>query len=150
MTMDISIIALATLATILRILVLILISIVSGWGLAYLSIRSRTFENIFVPLVNAFESIPVIGFLPIVLVAFISGIGGSLGVELASDFLVFDAVTWNVWIGIYQAFKTVPEPLIEVADNFKFGTAKRCRMRDYCDECAVGIFDRGCSESRPG
>lgn len=120
--MDISIIAIATLATILRILFLILIAIVSGWLLAYASVKNRTFENVFIPLVNVFESIPVIGFLPIVLIIFITGIGGPLGVELAADFLVFDAVAWNVWIGVYQAFKTVPENLLEVSENYRFGT----------------------------
>jgi NitT/TauT family transport system permease protein len=119
---NITIIALATIATILRVLLLILIAIVTGWILAYISKKSRTFENIYVPLVNVFESIPVIGFLPIVLIVFIAGIGGPLGVELAADFLVFDAVAWNVWIGIYQAFKTVPENLLEVSDNYRFGT----------------------------
>ena len=125
--MDVLIIALATLATVLRILVLIALSIVTGWALGYLSIKNRNFENIYIPLVNAFESIPVIGFLPIVLVAFVAGVGGSLGVELAADFLVFDAVVWNVWIGIYQAFKTVPDPLLEVADNYKFGTLRKLK-----------------------
>ena len=120
--MDISIVAFATIATILRVLLLILISIITGWILAYISIKNRTFENIYVPLVNVFESIPVIGFLPIVLIVFITGVGGPLGVELAADFLVFDAVAWNVWIGVYQAFKTVPENLLEVSDNYRFGT----------------------------
>jgi len=120
--LDITVIGLATIATILRVLFLILISIVTGWLLAYMSIKNRSFENVYVPIVNVFESIPVIGFLPIVLIVFISGIGGWLGVELAADFLVFDAVSWNVWIGVYQAFKTVPENLLEVSDNYRFGT----------------------------
>jgi NitT/TauT family transport system permease protein len=72
-----------------------------------------------------FESIPVIGFLPLVLVAFVLTFHGSIGVELGVDFLVFDAVAWNVWIGIYQAFKTVPEHLLEVSDNYNFGFAKK-------------------------
>jgi NitT/TauT family transport system permease protein len=118
---DPTIIALATAATIIRVLLLILAAIVTGWILAYIAIKSRTFENVYVPLVNVFESIPVIGFLPIVLIVFITGVGGALGVELAADFLVFDAVAWNVWIGVYQAFKTVPENLLEVSENYRFG-----------------------------
>jgi NitT/TauT family transport system permease protein len=114
-------IPLATLATVGRIFLLIGLSIVSGWVLAYAAIKNRKFENAYVPLVNVFESIPVIGFLPLVLVAFVLTFHGSLGVELAVDFLVFDAVAWNVWIGIYQAFKTVPEHLLEVSDNYNFG-----------------------------
>ncbi|MDE1867963.1 MAG: ABC transporter permease subunit [Thaumarchaeota archaeon] len=100
---------------------LILVSIVSGWFLSYVAIKSRKFENIYISFVNIFESIPVIGFLPIVLVVFISGLGGTLGVEVAADFLVFDAIVWNIWIGQYQAFKTIPQPLIEVSENYGFG-----------------------------
>lgn len=119
--MDVLIIGLATLATIGRILALIVLSVLSGWGLAYLAVKSRKFENAYVPFVNVLESIPVIGFLPIVLVVFIQGLGGFWGVEVAADFLVFDAVSWNVWIGAYQAFKTVPEHLLEVSENYGFG-----------------------------
>ncbi len=122
--MDLTI-PLATLATLVRIFALIALSILTGWGLAYAAIKSRTFESIYVPLVNVFESIPVIGFLPLVLVAFVLAIPGQIGVELAVDFLVFDAVVWNVWIGIYQAFKTVPEHLLEVSDNYRFSFARR-------------------------
>ncbi len=108
-------------ATLGRVLLLIGLSIIIGWMLGYLAIRSRGFENAYVTIVNIIESIPVLGFLPIVLAIFIAGIKGSLGVEIAADFLVFDAIAWNIWIGIYQAFKTVPEHLIEVSDNYNFG-----------------------------
>jgi NitT/TauT family transport system permease protein len=45
-------------------------------------------------------------------------------VEVAADFLVFDAVSWNVWIGAYQAFKTVPEHLLDVSENYRLGFGK--------------------------
>lgn len=113
--------ALATFASLSRVIVLILISIVSGWFLSYFAVKNRKFENIYISFVNIFESIPVIGFLPIVLVVFITGLGGTLGVEIAADFLVFDAIVWNIWIGQYQAFKTIPQHLIEVSENYNFG-----------------------------
>jgi NitT/TauT family transport system permease protein len=119
--MDLSTITLATLASLSRVIALILISIVSGWFLSYFAIKNRRFENIYISFVNIFESIPVIGFLPIVLVVFITGLGGTLGVEIAADFLVFDAIVWNIWIGQYQAFKTIPQHLIEVSENYNFG-----------------------------
>jgi len=122
--MDILTIGLATFATIGRILALIALSVLSGWGLAYLAVKSRRFENAYVPFVNVLESIPVIAFLPIVLLVFIQGLGGFWGVEVAADFLVFDAVSWNVWIGAYQAFKTVPEHLLEVSRNYGFGVGR--------------------------
>ena len=122
--MELWLIALATLVTVGRIWLLIGAAVLSGWGLAYLCIRSRSFENAFVPVVNVLESIPVLAFLPIVLVVFVSGIGGPAGVEVAVDFLVFDAVAWNIWIGAYQSFKTVPENLFEVGENYRLGQAR--------------------------
>ncbi|MDG7035015.1 MAG: ABC transporter permease subunit [Nitrososphaerota archaeon] len=125
--MNLITIALATAATTGRVLLLILLSIVTGWFLGYLAVKNRSFENTFVPLIDILESIPVLGFLPVVLVIFITGIGGPLGVEIAADFLVFDAIVWNIWIGIYQAYKTMRVDLIEVTDNYNLGFLKRMR-----------------------
>jgi NitT/TauT family transport system permease protein len=113
--------------TVARIFLLIGISIVSGWILGYIAIRNRAFESTYIPVVNILESIPVIAFLPLVLAAFVLAIPGGLGIEIAVDFLVFDAVAWNIWIGAYQAFKTVPEPLIEVSENYHFTSFKKMR-----------------------
>ncbi|BFI75007.1 sugar ABC transporter permease [Sulfurisphaera ohwakuensis] len=110
---------LASLVTIGRVWVTILFSIFSGWFLAYASIKNKIFENIYVSLIEVFESVPVFSFFPIVLIFFIYDIGGSLGVEFAVLFLVFTAVTWNIWMGEYQAFKTVPEDLLEVSENYR-------------------------------
>jgi len=119
---------LASLVTIGRVWVVILFSIVSGWFLAYASVKNRIFENIYISLIEVFESVPVFSFFPVVLVFFVFDIGGSLGVELAVLFLVFTAVVWNIWIGEYQAFKTVPQDLLEVAENYRlkfWGTLRR-------------------------
>ncbi|MGC8505671.1 MAG: ABC transporter permease subunit [Thermoplasmata archaeon] len=121
------ILVLAVLATAVRVLGLILLSIVTGWFLAYETISNKKFENIFIASIEVFESVPVIAFFPIVLILFVVGIGGSLGVELAVDFLVFTAVVWNIWMGEYQAFKTVPREMVEVTENFRFTFFERLR-----------------------
>ncbi|MCL5665823.1 MAG: ABC transporter permease subunit [Candidatus Thermoplasmatota archaeon] len=112
---------LAVLATSARVLGLIFISILVGWLLAYECLKSRIFENVYIALIEVLESVPVISFFPIVLTIFVLDVGGPLGVEFAADFLVFTAVVWNIWIGEYQAFKTVPKEMIEVSRNFRFG-----------------------------
>lgn len=121
------IIILASLATSLRVIGLILLSIVTGWFLSYAAIRNRLFENTFVSLIEVFESVPVISFFPIVLIIFVQNIGGYLGVELAADFLIFTAVVWNIWMGEYQAFKTVPREMVEVTENYRFGFFSKLR-----------------------
>jgi NitT/TauT family transport system permease protein len=126
--MEITIIALATLVTFGRVLLLMFVAILTGWILGYIAIKNRVFENAFVLFISVFESIPVFSFIPIILIIFIRGLGGGLGVEVAADFLVFTAIVWNIWIGIYQAFKTVPEHLLEVSANYELGFVDRMRF----------------------
>ncbi len=120
-------IALAAAVSTARVLALIVLAIASGWLLGYAAIRSKAFENIYMSLIGVFESVPVFSFFPVVLVVFVSDIGGQLGVELAADFLVFTAVVWNIWVGIYQAFKTVPREMLEVAENVRLGFLGKMR-----------------------
>ncbi|KJE48835.1 MULTISPECIES: ABC transporter permease subunit [Acidiplasma] len=117
---QIVLIILAVMATAGRVIGLILISILTGWFLAYASIKSKFFENTYIILIEIFESVPVITFFPVVLIIFIDRVGGPLGVEMAADFLVFTAVVWNIWMGEYQAFKTVPREMVEVVENSKY------------------------------
>jgi NitT/TauT family transport system permease protein len=126
--MEITIIALATLVTFGRVLLLMFVAILSGWILGYIAIKNRVFENAYVIFISVFESIPVFSFIPIVLIIFIRGLGGGLGVEVAADFLVFTAIVWNIWLGIYQAFKTVPEHLLEVSANYELRFVDRMRF----------------------
>ncbi|WP_297217574.1 ABC transporter permease subunit [Thermoplasma sp.] len=124
---EILLITLAALATAGRVLGLILISIVTGWFLAYAAIKGKIFENIYISIIEVFESVPVISFFPIVLIIFVTRIGGPLGVEMAADFLVFTAVVWNIWMGEYQAFKTVPREMLEVAENYQMSFFTKMR-----------------------
>lgn len=120
-------IALALLATTGRVFLTIGLSIVTGWLLGYLAIRSRAFESAFVSISEVLESVPVISFFPVVLIFFLKYIKGYLGVELSVDFLVFTAVVWNIWMGVYQAFKTVPLPMLEVVENLNYGFISKMR-----------------------
>ena len=121
------VITLAVLATTVRVFGLIGLSILTGWLLGYLAVKDRVFENTYVSVIEVLESVPVISFFPVVLIFFVEKIGGPVGVELAADFLVFTAVVWNIWMGIYQAFKTLPNEILEVSQNYKLGFLERMR-----------------------
>ncbi len=124
---EIILITLAVLSTTVQVVLLVIFSIITGWFLAYGSIKSKIFENIYIIFIEIFESVPVITFFPIVLIIFITRIGGPLGTQIATDFLVFTAVVWNIWMGEYQAFKTVPNEMVEVTENSKFGLFSKLR-----------------------
>ena len=111
---------LASMVSVARVWLTIAVAVVTGWFLAYASLKSRIFENVYISALEVFESVPVISFFPVVLILFVYYLGGNVGVELAVLFLVFTATVWNIWMGQYQAFKTVPRDMIEVAENFRF------------------------------
>ncbi|EZQ11105.1 sugar ABC transporter permease [Candidatus Acidianus copahuensis] len=119
--LDLGVTLFAILLTLSRVFITIILSIVTGWFLAYVAIKNKTFENVYISLSEILESVPVISFFPVVLIFFVLVIGGQLGIQLAVIFLVFTAVVWNIWMGIYQAFKTIPENLLEVSENYRFG-----------------------------
>jgi len=110
---------LASLATMARVAATLMISVVTGWFLGYAAAKSGVVERVFLSVTQTLESVPVITFFPIVLVFFISRIGGYLGVELAVDFLVFTAVVWNIWIGEYESIKTVAQSLEDVVNMYR-------------------------------
>ncbi|AFZ70437.1 ABC-type anion transport system, duplicated permease component [Caldisphaera lagunensis DSM 15908] len=122
-----ALVVLATLASTARVFGLILLSIITGWLFGYISINSKIFENIYISLNEVLESVPVITFFPIVLIFFVYHIGGYLGAELAADFLILTAVVWNIWMGIYQAFKTIPLPMVEAMENLRMKTFDKLR-----------------------
>ncbi len=111
----------ATFASLGRAVFAIALSVVIGWFLAYAAVKSRPFESLFLVLVHIFESLPVIAFFPAVLTLLVHALAPPLGVEFAVDFLVFTAVAWNIWVGEYEAIKSTPQSLKDVAEMLGLG-----------------------------
>lgn len=111
----------AVLVTFLRIWFLMLISVLLALVLGILAARVRTAGAIIVPITNVLQAVPVISFFPIILVFFIVRIGGGLGVELATDFLIITALIWNLILGVYEAIIHIPEQYHQVSRVFGIG-----------------------------
>jgi len=117
----------AMLATLGRVTLTTLLAIVIGWLLGYVAYRSRSFETIYVPLVQVMETVPIVAFFPAILVFLTEIAPGPLGAEFAADFLVFTSVAWNIWIGQYESLKTLSQSLEEVAGMFRLSLIERMR-----------------------
>jgi NitT/TauT family transport system permease protein len=127
MIQEVAVAILAILVTMGRVGFVMGISVVLGWFLGYAATRYRSFEGVYIPLIQIMESVPVIAFFPAVLIFFIGLIPGYLGVESAVDFLVFTAVAWNIWTGQYEALKTLPQSLDDAARMFRLSFTQRMR-----------------------
>ncbi len=117
----------AVIVTFVRLWYLMAASILIAIVFGILAARIKIAEMIIIPITDVLESVPVISFFPIVLVLFLVDIGGSLGIELAVDFLIITALVWNLILGVYQAVSHIPNELIEATKVFHLSFWHRIR-----------------------
>ena len=71
------------------------------------------------PLLDILQSVPILGFLSVTVVWFLSlSPGRILGAELACVFAIFTGQAWNMAFSFYQSLRTVPEELEEAGRMF--------------------------------
>jgi NitT/TauT family transport system permease protein len=92
----------------------------------YIAARSRRAEIVLVPLLDILQSIPVLSFLPGVMLAMVALIPHhQIGVELGSILLIFTGQVWNIAFSFYSSLKSEPRELKEAARIYRFGRWQR-------------------------
>ncbi|MCL4319248.1 MAG: ABC transporter permease subunit [Firmicutes bacterium] len=113
----------------LRMFAAYVISLIFTFGYAYLAAYNKRAERILIPLLDILQSIPVLSFLPVILLAFIALFPhSSLGVNLASILLIFTGQVWNMVFGLYNGLITIPADLKESARSFNLSAWQRFRL----------------------
>ena len=89
----------------------------------YVAARSKHAEVVLVPLLDILQSIPVLSFLPGVMLAMVALFPHSdLGIELGSIVLIFTGQVWNMAFSFYSSLKGIPRELREAAIIYRFGS----------------------------
>jgi NitT/TauT family transport system permease protein len=82
----------------------------------YIAAKNKFAQKLLIPLLDILQSVPVLGFLSVTIVAFMALFPGSLlGVECASIFAIFTGQAWNMTFSFYHSLITAPEDLQEAA-----------------------------------
>jgi len=112
--------------SLVRISVAYALSLVFALSYGYLAASSRRAEVFMVPLLDILQSIPVLSFLPGVMLAMVAIFPHSqFGVELGSILLIFTGQVWNIAFSFYSSLKTVPRELHEAAVIYRFSRWQR-------------------------
>jgi NitT/TauT family transport system permease protein len=112
--------------TTLRMLIAMVLSLIFTFTYATLAAKSRSAERLLVPLLDILQSVPILGFISITVVFFMSlAPGRVLGAEFASIFAIFTSQAWNMAFSFYQSLRTVPTELEEAARNFRLSAWMR-------------------------
>jgi NitT/TauT family transport system permease protein len=112
--------------SLVRILVAYALSLIFALIYGYAAARSKRAELVLIPLLDILQSIPVLSFLPGVMLAMVAVFPSrQLGVELGSIILIFTGQVWNIAFSFYSSLKTVPRDLREAAIIFRFSSWQR-------------------------
>ena len=103
-----------------------LISLVVTLVYAYFAAHNAKAERILIPLLDTLQSIPVLSFLPPVMVAMVALFPArQLGVELGSILLIFTGQVWNMTFSVYSSIKNVPGEMLEAAQVYRLSWWQR-------------------------
>jgi NitT/TauT family transport system permease protein len=86
----------------------------------YIAARNRRAERIMMPLLDVLQSVPILSFLPVVLLSLTAIMSESVAVGLASIVLIFTSQVWNLTFAWYQSLTTIPNELREANAIFRF------------------------------
>ena len=112
--------------TSLRMLAAMALSLLFTFTYATWAAKSRRAEILLIPLLDILQSVPVLGFISVTVIFFMSLAPGMvLGAELAAVFAIFTSQAWNMAFSFYQSLRTVPDELVEASRSFQFGAWMR-------------------------
>jgi NitT/TauT family transport system permease protein len=112
--------------TTLRMLVALGFSLLFTFTYATLAAKSKRAERLLIPLLDILQSVPILGFLSVTIVFFMSlSPGRVLGAEFAAIFAIFTSQAWNMAFSFYQSLRTVPTELAEAARVFRLSAWMR-------------------------
>jgi NitT/TauT family transport system permease protein len=109
-----------TAQTLLRVAIAYFLSLGVSILYAYAAYHSPRAAKVLIPLLDILQSIPILSFLPGVVLAMIALFPGQqLGVEVASIILIFVGMAWNMTFSFYQSLCGIPVELIEAAKVYR-------------------------------
>ena len=103
----------------LRMLIALGFSLLFTFTYATWAAKSPRAGTLLVPLLDILQSVPILGFISVTFVFFLSlAPGRILGAEFAAIFAIFTSQAWNMAFSFYQSLRTVPEELEEAGRLF--------------------------------
>jgi NitT/TauT family transport system permease protein len=112
--------------SVLRITVAYSFSLVFTVVYGYIAAYNRRAEKVMIPLLDTLQSIPVLSFLPGVMISMVALFPNrQLGLELGSVVLIFTGQVWNMTFSFYSSLKSIPTEMREVARAYRLSWWQR-------------------------
>jgi NitT/TauT family transport system permease protein len=102
------------LASWIRMIIALGLSILFALAIGIWAARSRRAESVILPLLDIFQSIPILGFFPFVIGGIYGALPNTLGANLAVIALIFTSMSWNIAFGVYEAVRAIPQDYVDL------------------------------------
>ena len=125
--------------SLLRIVIAYLLSLAFTLVYGYIAAYNSTAERFMIPLLDILQSIPVLSFLPGVMLAMVALFPQrQLGVEFGAILLIFTGQVWNMAFSFYASLKVIPKEMRETARVYRFNEWQRFRTMEL-PSAAIGL-----------
>jgi NitT/TauT family transport system permease protein len=100
----------------------LVVAVVCGYAAAY----NARVERFMIPVLDTLQSIPVLSFLPGVMLSMVALFPTrQIGVELGAILLIFTGQVWNMAFSFYSSMKSIPREMREVAEVYRWSWWQR-------------------------
>ncbi len=101
-------------------------SLVFAIAYGYVAAYNPRLEPWMVAALDILQSIPVLSFLPPLVLAMVALIPGhQLGIEMGVILLIFTGQVWNLAFSFYSSLKTIPREMIEASRIYRYSGWQR-------------------------
>jgi NitT/TauT family transport system permease protein len=112
--------------SLLRIAVAYFLSLIFTLVYGYVAAYNPRAERFMIPLLDVLQSIPLLSFLPGVMLAMVALFPTrQLGVELGVILVIFTSQVWNMAFSFYASLKSLPKDMREAATIYQFSWWQR-------------------------
>ncbi len=91
----------------------------------------RGAERVLMPLLDVLQSVPILSFLPVVLLGLSAIFPQGVAAEISSVVLIFTSQAWNLTFSWYQSLTTIPKELREAGAIFRLNTWLRFKTLEF-------------------
>ncbi len=124
-----------------RLLIALAISMVAGMLLGIFAGISSKAERILIPLLDVFQTLPILAFFPFVIFVIVASVPNFTGIDIAVVFLIITSMVWNIAFGAYEAVKALPNVVNELSRLYHMSLFERF-IRIYIPASMPKVIDQ--------
>jgi len=112
--------------SVVRIVIAYLLSLLFAVAYGYTAAYNPRIEPWMIALLDILQSIPVLSFLPPVVLAMVALVPShQMGIEMGVILLIFTGQVWNLAFSFYSSLKSIPKEMIEASRIYRYSPWQR-------------------------